>query len=59
METGKNLTGFPSVDKPWLAKYPEFVFLHRKTYDSIYNKLRAVWADNSEILINYYDTPRG
>ena len=56
MSAEKKLTGFPSIDKPWLDKYPEFVFLHRKTYNSIFEKLNAVWTDSHETIINFYDT---
>lgn len=56
MQTEKKMTGYPSVDKPWLAKYPEFVISQRKPYKSIYENLRAVWTDESETIINYYDT---
>lgn len=56
MPTEKKLTGYPSIDKPWLAKYPEFVITQRKTHKSIYENLRAVWKDDDETIINYYDT---
>lgn len=56
MPTENKLTGYPSIDKPWLAKYPEFVFTQRKTYKSIYENLRDVWTDENQTIINYYDT---
>lgn len=56
MSTEKKLTGYPSIDKPWLAHYPEFVFTQRKSYKSIYENLSAVWTDESKTIINYYDT---
>ena len=56
MPTEKKLTGYPSIDKPWLAKYPEFVIAQRKPHKSIYENLCAVWTDENETIINYYDT---
>lgn len=56
MSTEKKLTGYPSIDKPWLTKYPDFLFSQRKQYKSIYENLKAVWTDEKETIINYYDT---
>ncbi len=52
----KTLTGYPSIDKPWLAYYPESVLAQRKVFTSIYQKLRTVWTNDKEPIINYYDT---
>ena len=37
MSTEKKMTGYASIDKPWLAKYPEFVIAQRKTHKQIEN----------------------
>lgn len=49
-------TGYPSIDKPWLSNYPEFLFLQKKTSNKILDRIKSVWQDNEEIIINYYDT---
>lgn len=51
----KILSGYASIDKPWLDKYPEFLFAQRKYYRSINENLREVWADKDKCIINYYD----
>lgn len=51
----KKKTGYPSIDKPWLSKYPELLFSQRKQYKNINENLRAVWSDTEKIIINYYD----
>ncbi|MCH5210781.1 MAG: hypothetical protein J1F01_07440 [Oscillospiraceae bacterium] len=55
MSKEKRLTGYPSVDKPWLQFYPEILFNERKRYDKIMDKLKDVWHDN-ETIIEYYGT---
>lgn len=52
----ESLTGYPSMDCPWLSRYPESVLAQRKYYHSIYENLRAIWNDEKEYIINYYDT---
>lgn len=52
----KKLTGYPSIDKPWLKKWPTFLLENRKTYERIIDNVRAVWTDPGETVINYYDT---
>jgi len=56
MTTEKELTGYPSIDKPWLSKYPDFLLSQRKIYKTIYENICAVWGNEDETIINYYDT---
>lgn len=59
MPTEKNLTGYPSIDKPWLTYYPEDLIALRKNgkkYTKILDKLKDVWTDPDDAIINYYDT---
>jgi len=56
MTTEKDLTGYPSIDKPWLSKYPDFLLSQRKIYKTIYENICAVWGNEDETIINYYDT---
>ena len=50
------LTGYPSIDKPWLKNWPLFLLEGRKNYDRIIDNVRAVWSDPDEKIINFYDT---
>lgn len=52
----KKLTGYPSIDKPWLKNWPAFLLEGRKKYDRIIDNVRAIWTDPEEIIINFYDT---
>lgn len=52
----KKLTGYPSIDKPWLKNWPAFLLEGRKNYERIIDNVRDVWADPDEVIINYYDT---
>ena len=52
----KILTGYPSIDKPWLKNWPAFLLEGRKNYDRIIDNIRDVWTDPDETIINYYDT---
>ena len=52
----KKLTGYPSIDKPWLKNWPAFLLEGRKNYDRIIDNIRDVWTDPDETIINYYDT---
>lgn len=56
MSTEKKMTGYPSIDKPWLKNYPSILFKNRMHYERIIDNLRAVWSDDNEAIINYYDT---
>lgn len=56
MSTDKKITGLPSVDKPWMDKYPDSFMENRRHYVSIYENLRSVWKDENEVIINYYDS---
>lgn len=48
-------TGYASIDKPWLANYPEFLLSNpREKYDKILDKLMNVWPNEEEDMINYY-----
>lgn len=50
------LTGYPSIDKPWLKNWPLFLLEGRKNYDRIIDNVRDVWSDPDEAIINFYDT---
>ncbi len=52
---GKELTGYPSIDKPWLKYYPEYLLSQKYQCEKIIDKLRSVWKDDETIII-YYDT---
>lgn len=52
----QNLTGYPSIDKPWMKNWPVFLLENRKTFDRIIDNVQAVWPDPEEVIINYYDT---
>lgn len=48
-------TGYASIDKPWLAKYPEFLFkVPRKKYHKVYELLKEVWNNEEDVMIDYY-----
>ena len=56
MATQKNLTGYPSIDKPWLKFYSEDAIRVTMPECSIYEYL---WENNKEHLeefaLNYFD----
>lgn len=56
MEQEKKLTGYPSIDKPWLSNYPSNLIPPRKKFDRILDKLKDIWTNPKEAIINYYDT---
>lgn len=56
MPTEKNLTGYPSIDKPWLEYYPQELILARPAFNSILDRVKMVWQNPDETIINYYDT---
>ena len=57
MPTDKNLTGYPSIDKPWLKYYPQELFSPTKpTFNKIIDRIKMVWQNPEETIINYYDT---
>ncbi len=56
MQTQQNLTGYPSIDKPWLKYYPGDLIPERKKFSRILDKLKDVWTNPDETIINYYDT---
>ncbi len=56
MQTEKKLTGYPSIDKPWLKYYPQELLSARPTYNSLLERIKMVWQNPDETIINYYDT---
>lgn len=56
MKTEKKLTGYPSIDKPWLKYYTEEVINAKLPECSIYEYL---WENNKEycdnVALNYFD----
>ena len=56
MPTEKNLTGYPSIDKPWLKYYPQELISARPSFNSILDRVKMVWQKPDETIINYYDT---
>ena len=56
MQTEKKLTGYPSIDKPWLKYYPQELLAARPSFEKIADRIKMVWQNPSETIINYYDT---
>ncbi len=56
MHTEKNLTGYPSIDKPWLKSYPQEIFSTRQSFNKILDRIKIVWQNPDETIIDYYDT---
>ena len=57
MQTEKKMTGFPSIDKPWLKYYSEKAINTLLPQCSIYDYIRDCNIDNMErIAMNYYGT---
>ena len=56
MPTEKKLTGYPSIDKPWLKYYPQELLSARPTFNNILERIKMVWQNPDEAIINYYDT---
>ena len=56
MPTEKELTGYPSIDKPWLKYYPQELISARPSFDCILDRVKMVWQNPDETIINYYDT---
>ena len=57
MPTEKKTTGYPSIDKPWLKYYPQELFSPTKpTFNKISDRIKMVWQNPDETIINYYDT---
>lgn len=50
------LTGYPSIDKPWMVNYPKELVLNRKKFDRVIDRIKYVWPNLEETIINYYDT---
>lgn len=51
----EKITGYPSIDKPWLKGYSDVTYRMEK-YNQIIDGIKAVWNDEEECIINYYDT---
>ena len=56
MPTEKKLTGYPSIDKPWLKYYPLELLSARPSFDKVLDRIKMVWQNPDETIINYYDT---
>ncbi len=56
MNFEKKMTGYPSIDKPWLKNWPLFLIEGRKKYQRIIDNIQAVWKEPDEPIINFYDT---
>lgn len=56
MPTEKKLTGYPSIDKPWLKYYPPELLSPKPTFNKILDRIKMVWQNPEETIINYYDT---
>ena len=39
MDETQTLTGYPSIDKPWLKHYPDFLLSQERKLSSIYDKI--------------------
>ena len=40
MPTEKKLTGYPSIDKPWLKYYPQELLSARPSFNKILNRIK-------------------
>lgn len=48
-------TGYASIDKPWLAHYPEGMLGERKEYNKIIDYIKDVWHGyDDDIMLHYY-----
>ena len=56
MPTEMKLTGYSSIDKPWLKYYPQELISARPSFDCILDRVKMVWQNPDETIINYYDT---
>lgn len=50
------LTGYPSIDKPWLKYYPKELLLSRKKISRVVDRIKESWPNSEETIINYYDS---
>ncbi len=49
------MTGYPSIDKPWLKYYPEVLFAPKKRYNKVIDYIRDTWAGaDNDTMIHYY-----
>ena len=56
MPKEKKMTGYPSIDKPWLKYYPLELLSARPSFNRILDRIKMVWQNPNETIINYYDT---
>lgn len=56
MGNKKKMTGYPSIDKPWLKNWPTFLLDERKVFHRIIDNIQAIWKDPNESIIDFYDT---
>lgn len=54
MTEEKKMTGYPSIDKPWLSQYPHDLICSRRMYSSINEAISKVWENKKKIIIDYY-----
>jgi len=52
MNTENKLSGYPSIDKPWLKFYPSFK-REELYYDKMVDLLMDIWCDE-EVIVEYY-----
>lgn len=56
MNVEKKSTGYPSIDKPWLKYYPKEMLTEKQDFNNILDRIKVVWQNPEETIINYYDT---
>ena len=50
------LTGYASIDKPRLSKYPEALLAKKTKPNSILSILQSAWPNVDSTIIHYYDS---
>lgn len=56
MQKEMKMTGYPSIDKPWLKYYPQEMFTQKPNFNKILDRIKLVWQSPEETIVNYYDT---
>ena len=56
MQKEMKKTGYPSIDKPWLKYYPQEMFTQKPKFNKILDRIKLVWQNPEETIVNYYDT---
>lgn len=56
LQNDKDFTGYPSIDKPWISRYPSDLIFNRKIYSNINEAIHKVWENETETIIDYYGT---